>query len=75
MNEDTHNSGCLYPSLKHVGDSAVVWGCISASGVGDLFKRDGIMKTNVAHLFPIQPIKYKELKGVKTFAGDSRYST
>lgn len=51
MNVDAHNSGCLQPSLKQVGDSAMVWACISAGGVGNLFKNDGIMDTNVAHLF------------------------
>ena len=34
---------CLQPTIKHGGGSARVWGCISAGGVGDLFKIDEIM--------------------------------
>ena len=34
---------CLQPTIKHGGGSVQVWGCISAGGVGDLFKIDGIM--------------------------------
>ena len=35
---------CLQPTVKHGGGSVMVWGCISANGVGDLIKIDGIMK-------------------------------
>ena len=34
---------CLCPSVKHGGGSDLVWGCISASGVGDIVRIDGIM--------------------------------
>ena len=34
---------CLRPSVKHGGGSVLVWGCISASGVGDTVQIDGIM--------------------------------
>lgn len=35
----------LKPSVKHDGDSVVVWGCISAKGIGDLVKIDEITDT------------------------------
>ena len=34
---------CLQPTIKHGGGSIQVWGCISAEGVGDLVRVDGIM--------------------------------
>ena len=34
---------CLQPTVKHGGGSVMVWGCISANGVGDLVRVDGIM--------------------------------
>ena len=34
---------CLRPSVKHGGGSVLVWGCISASGVGDIVRIEGIM--------------------------------
>ena len=33
----------LQPTIKYGGGSVQVWGCISAGGVGDLFKIDDIM--------------------------------
>ena len=40
---ERYNSECLQPSVKHGGGSVMVWGCISANGVGDLVKIEGIM--------------------------------
>ena len=34
---------CLHPTVDHGGGSVQVWGCISAGGVGDLVRIDGIM--------------------------------
>ena len=34
---------CLKPTIKHGGGSINVWGCLSANGVGDLVRIDGIM--------------------------------
>ena len=34
----------LRPTVKH-GGSIMVWGCLTANGVGDLVKIDGIMNT------------------------------
>lgn len=34
---------CLVPTVKHGGGSLQVWGCISANGVGDLVRVNGIM--------------------------------
>ena len=33
----------VQPTIKHGGGSIQVWGCISAEGVGDLVRVDGIM--------------------------------
>lgn len=39
------NHYCLQLSVKHGGYSGMVWGYISASGVVDVVKIDGIMNT------------------------------
>ena len=36
---------CLQPSVKHGGGSVLIWGCISASGVGNIVRIDGIMNS------------------------------
>ena len=35
--------GCLKPTVKHIGGSLIVWGYLTANGVGDLVRIDGIM--------------------------------
>lgn len=42
------------PSVKHSGDSVVIWSCISGSGVGHLVKIDLIMKSTVRLWFTMQ---------------------
>ena len=41
--EERLNNECLQLSVKHCGGSALVWGCISASGVANIVRIDGIM--------------------------------
>ena len=33
----------LKPAVKHGGGSIIVWGCLTANGVSDLVRIDGIM--------------------------------
>ena len=40
-------NGGLWPSVKHGGGSVLVWGCISASGVGDIVWTDGIINAGM----------------------------
>jgi len=35
---------CMKPTVKHGGDSVMVWGCFSSSGVGKLVFIEGIMR-------------------------------
>lgn len=35
----------LQPSVKHGGGPVLVWGCSSASGVGDIGQIDGVVQT------------------------------
>ena len=35
------NEACLQPTVKHGGGSILVWGCLSADGVGDLVRIHG----------------------------------
>ncbi|CAH1979621.1 unnamed protein product [Acanthoscelides obtectus] len=37
------NQECVVPTLKHGGGSVMVWGCMSASGVGEMFVCEGRM--------------------------------
>lgn len=46
------NSECLQLSVKHTGDSLMVWDCISACSIGDLVKTDGITKSSALDFDP-----------------------
>lgn len=36
---------CIAPTVKHGGGSVMIWGCMSASGVGEVFVCDGRMNS------------------------------
>lgn len=36
---------CLVPTVKHGGGSIMVWGCMSAAGVGEVFMCEGYMNS------------------------------
>ncbi len=40
------NAWCL-PTVKHGGGSVLMWGCMSAAGVGELHFIDGIMNSQM----------------------------
>ena len=40
---ERYNNECLQATVKHGGGSLQVWGCISANGVGDLVRINGIL--------------------------------
>ena len=40
-----YNNDCLRATVKHGGGSLQVWGCISANGVGDLVRINGVLNT------------------------------
>ena len=44
---EAFSQSCLKPTVKHGGGSVMVWGCMAASGVGDLHFIDGIMNAEV----------------------------
>lgn len=37
----------MVPTVKHVGGSALMWGCMSAAGVGELHFIDGIINSQM----------------------------
>ncbi|KAI7796077.1 hypothetical protein IRJ41_013509 [Triplophysa rosa] len=38
---------CVLPTVKHVGGSVMVWGCMSAAGTGELQFIEGTMNANM----------------------------
>ncbi len=38
---------CMVPTVKHGGSSVLMWGCMSAAGVGELHFIDGIMNSQM----------------------------
>ncbi len=38
---------CMVPTVKHGGGSVLMWGCMSAAGVGELHFIDGIMNSQM----------------------------
>lgn len=39
------NADCVVPTIKHGGGSIMVWGCMTSSGVGELFVCEGRMNS------------------------------
>jgi transposase len=44
---EAYKKQCLQPTIKYGGGSVMVWGCMSAKGVGQLVFIDGIMNSEV----------------------------
>lgn len=42
---EEYKEKCMVPTVKHGGGSVLVWGCMSAAGVGELHFIDGIMNS------------------------------
>ncbi len=44
---EEYKEKCMVPTVKHGGGSVLVWGCMSAAGVGELHFIDGIMNSQM----------------------------
>ncbi len=44
---EEYKEKCMVPTLKHGGGSVLMWGCMSAAGVGELHFIDGIMNSQM----------------------------
>ncbi len=44
---EEHKEKCMVPTVKHGGGSVLMWGCMSAAGVGELHFIDGIMNSQM----------------------------
>ncbi len=44
---EEYNEKCMVPTVKHGGGSVLMWGCMSAAGVGELYFIDGIMNSQM----------------------------
>ena len=45
--DEAYRPECMCPTVKHGGGSVMVWGCMSAKGVGNLHFIEGIMNADV----------------------------
>ncbi len=45
---EEYKEKCMVPTVKHGGGSVLMWGCMSAAGVGELHFIDGIMNSSPA---------------------------
>ena len=43
---EEYKDKCVMPTVKHGGGNVVVWGCMSATGVGELYFIEGNMNSN-----------------------------
>ncbi len=44
---EEYKEKCMVPTVKHCGGSVLMWGCMSAAGVGELHFIDGIMNSQM----------------------------
>ena len=44
---EEYNEKCMVPTVKHGGGSVLLWGCMSAAGVGELLFINGIMNSQM----------------------------
>ncbi len=44
---EEYKEKCMVPTVKHGGGSVLMWGCMSAAGVGELYFIDGIMNSQM----------------------------
>ncbi len=44
---EEYKEKCMVPTVKHGGGSVLMWGCMSAAGVGELHVIDGIMNSQM----------------------------
>ncbi len=44
---EEYKEKCMVPTVKHGGGSVLMWGCMSAAGVGELHFIDGIMNSQM----------------------------
>ncbi len=44
---EEYKEKCMVPTVKHGGGSVLMWGCLSAAGVGELHFIDGIMNSQM----------------------------
>ncbi len=44
---EEYREKCIVPTVKHGGGSVLMWGCMSAAGVGELHFIDGIMNSQM----------------------------
>ncbi len=44
---EEYKEKCMVPTVKHGGGSVLLWGCMSAAGVGELHFIDGIMNSQM----------------------------
>ncbi len=45
---EEYKEKCMVPTVKHGGGSVLMWGCMSAAGVGELHFIDGIMNSQMS---------------------------
>ncbi|CAI9616083.1 unnamed protein product [Staurois parvus] len=44
---EEYKEKCMVPAVKHGGGSVLLWGCMSAAGVGELHFIDDIMNSQM----------------------------
>ena len=51
---EEYKDKCVMPTVKHGGENVMVWGCMSAAGVGELHFVEGNMNSNMYCEIPQQ---------------------